>query len=145
MKITRAIRVSHLGDDKLMTTLLGDDVNCHNWPIRGYIRSWYENRSLKKCVQAPPPCLSPALTRFTHFLLLNDFPPPSRSLEQASCYVVTQSSSWVSIIVALLRPTTAALVKYSKPFGGSLFILSQSMHFWLSRGSILNKLSKILS
>ena len=41
MKITRAIRVSHLGDDKLMTTLLGDDVNCHNWPIRGYIRSWY--------------------------------------------------------------------------------------------------------
>ena len=24
MKITRAIRVSHLGDDKLMTTLLGD-------------------------------------------------------------------------------------------------------------------------
>ena len=26
MKITRAIRVGHLGDDKLMTTLLGDDV-----------------------------------------------------------------------------------------------------------------------
>ena len=24
MKITRAIRVSHLGDDKLMTTLLGE-------------------------------------------------------------------------------------------------------------------------
>ena len=41
MKITHAIRISHLGDDKLMTTLLGDEVNCHNWPIRGYVRSWY--------------------------------------------------------------------------------------------------------
>ena len=41
IKITRTIRVGHLGDDKLMTTLLGDDVNYHNWPIRGYIRSWY--------------------------------------------------------------------------------------------------------
>ena len=30
IKITRTIRVGHLGDDKLMTTLLGDDVNCHN-------------------------------------------------------------------------------------------------------------------
>ena len=30
IKITRAIRVGHLGDDKLMTTPLGDDVNCHN-------------------------------------------------------------------------------------------------------------------
>ena len=28
-------------------------------------------------------CLSPAPARFSHFLLLNDFPPPSRSLEQA--------------------------------------------------------------
>ena len=33
---------------------------------------------------SPPPCLSPALARFSHFLLLNDFPPPSRSLEQAT-------------------------------------------------------------
>ena len=41
IKITRAIRVGHLSDDKLMTTLLGDDVNSHNWPITGYIRSWY--------------------------------------------------------------------------------------------------------
>ena len=31
----------------------------------------------------PPPCLSPAPAHFLHFLLLNDFPPPSRSLEQA--------------------------------------------------------------
>ena len=30
IKITRVIRVGHLGDDELMTTLLGDDVNCHN-------------------------------------------------------------------------------------------------------------------
>ena len=30
------------------------------------------------------PCLSPALARFSHFLLLNDFPPPSRSLEQVT-------------------------------------------------------------
>ena len=29
------------------------------------------------------PCLSPAPARFSHFLLLNDFPPSSRSLEQA--------------------------------------------------------------
>ena len=29
-------------------------------------------------------CLSPAPARFPHFLLLNDFPPPSRSLEQAT-------------------------------------------------------------
>ena len=29
------------------------------------------------------PCLSPTPARFSHFLLLNDFPPPSRSLEQA--------------------------------------------------------------
>ena len=43
----------------------------------------YRNGPLKKCVQAPPPCLSPAPARFSHFLLLNDFPPPSRSLEQA--------------------------------------------------------------
>ena len=28
-------------------------------------------------------CLSPAPARFSHFLLLNDFPPLSRSLEQA--------------------------------------------------------------
>ena len=41
IKITGAIRVGHLGDDKLTTTLLGDDVNRHNSPIRGYIRSWY--------------------------------------------------------------------------------------------------------
>ena len=34
----------------------------------------YRNRPLKKCVQAPPPCLSPAPARFSHFLLLNDFP-----------------------------------------------------------------------
>ena len=33
--------------------------------------------------EAPPPCLSPAPARFSHFLLLNDFPPLSRSLEQA--------------------------------------------------------------
>ena len=39
--------------------------------------------AVKKCVQAPPPRLSPAPARFSHFLLLNDFPPPSRSLEQA--------------------------------------------------------------
>ena len=30
IKITRTIRVNHLGDDKLMTTLVGEDVNCHN-------------------------------------------------------------------------------------------------------------------
>ena len=29
------------------------------------------------------PCLFPAPARFSHFLLLNDFPPPSRSLQQA--------------------------------------------------------------
>ena len=29
-KITHTIRVGHLGDDKLMTKLLGVDVNCHN-------------------------------------------------------------------------------------------------------------------
>ena len=29
-------------------------------------------------------CLSPAPARFSHFLVLNDFPPPSRSLEQAT-------------------------------------------------------------
>ena len=28
-------------------------------------------------------CLSPAPARFSHFLLLNDFPPPTWSLEQA--------------------------------------------------------------
>ena len=29
--------------------------------------------------------VSPAPVRFSHFLLQNDFPPPSRSLEQANC------------------------------------------------------------
>ena len=28
--------------------------------------------------------VSPALARFSHVFLLNDFPPPSQSLEQAS-------------------------------------------------------------
>ena len=41
-------------------------------------------RWLKKCVQAPPPCLSPTPARFSHFFLLNDFSPLSRSLEQAT-------------------------------------------------------------
>ena len=48
IKITRTIRVGHLGDDRLMTTLLGDDVNCHNWPIRGYIRNWYTGTGRQK-------------------------------------------------------------------------------------------------
>ena len=50
---------------------------------RVYQELIYRNRPLKKCVQAPPPCLSPAPTRFSHFFLLNDFSPLSRSLEQA--------------------------------------------------------------
>ena len=33
-------------------------------------------------------CLSPVPARFLHFLLLNDFPPPSRSLEQARPRVI---------------------------------------------------------
>ena len=37
--ITREIRVGHLRDEKLLTTLLGDDFTCHNWLTRGYIRS----------------------------------------------------------------------------------------------------------
>ena len=40
----------------------------------------------EKCARAPPPCLSPASARFLLFLLLNDFPPPSRSLEQATSH-----------------------------------------------------------
>ena len=39
------------------------------------------------------PCLSPAPARFSHFLLLNDFPPPSRSLEQAIRTTVRRASS----------------------------------------------------
>ena len=63
---------------------------------------------------------------------------------------MTQSSSWVSIIGALLRPATAALIKYfnynrvQNPVEEFCLFLRQWMHFWLSRGSILHKLSKIL-
>ena len=42
---------------------------------------------MEAVVACPPPCLSPAPARFSHFLLLNDFPPPSRSLEQANLEV----------------------------------------------------------
>ena len=38
---------------------------------------------LGKGAVAAPPCLSPAPVRFSHFFLLNDFSPLSRSLEQA--------------------------------------------------------------
>ena len=68
IKITRAIRVGHLGDDKLMTTPLSEDVNCQLTNQRVYQLLIYRNRPLKKCVQAPPPCLSPAHARFSHFL-----------------------------------------------------------------------------
>ena len=40
-------------------------------------------QDVKKCVQAPPPCLSPAPARFLHLFLLNDFLPPSPNLEHA--------------------------------------------------------------
>ena len=49
-------------------------------------------QAVKNCVQTPPPCLSPAPARFSHFLLLNDFPPPSRSLEQAILWCMSQTS-----------------------------------------------------
>ena len=39
VKLTREIRVGNLHDEKLLTTLLGDDFTCHNLLIRGYIRS----------------------------------------------------------------------------------------------------------
>ena len=82
IKSTCTIRVGHLGDDKLMITQLS--INCHNWPIRLYIRSLFTRTGgLKKCVQAAPPCLFPAPVRFLHFFLLKDFSPPSQSLEQA--------------------------------------------------------------
>ena len=55
-------------------------------------------------------CLSPAPARFSHFLSLNDFPPASRSLEQATCmytflhclssqkYVVkSELSMWINV------------------------------------------------
>ena len=51
----------------------------------------YQNRPLKKCVQAPLPCLSPAPRHFSHFFLLNNFPPPPWSLEQAN---VRQESAY---------------------------------------------------
>ena len=59
---------------------------------RVYQELIYRNRPLKKCVQAPPPCLSPAPAGFSHFLLLNDFPPPSRSLEQAKWDLAAEPS-----------------------------------------------------
>ena len=40
-------------------------------------------------------CLSPAPTRFSHFLLLNDFPPSSRSLEQAN-YICTLGATFLA-------------------------------------------------
>ena len=57
-----------------------------------------------KIRRARPPCLSPAPARFSYFFLLNDFqfppnfPPPSRSLEQATFApvppIVTSSIDW---------------------------------------------------
>ena len=41
IKLTRKIRVGHLHDEKLLTTLLGDDFTCHDWLITGCIRSGY--------------------------------------------------------------------------------------------------------
>ena len=82
IKSTCTSRVGHLGDDKLMIMQLS--INCHNWRIRVCIRSLYTGTGgLKKCVQAAPPCLFPAPVRFSHFLFLKDFSPPSQSLEQA--------------------------------------------------------------
>ena len=48
IKITRAIRVGHLGDDKLMTTPLSEDVNCQLTNQRVYQLLIYRNRPLKK-------------------------------------------------------------------------------------------------
>ena len=53
---------------------------------KGCTEACAERFSALKAVAAP--CLSPAHARFSHFLLLNDFPPPSRSLEQAKDFSV---------------------------------------------------------
>ena len=44
-----------------------------------------------------PPCLSLAPARFSHFFLLNDFPPLSRSMEQASVIVAGEQNIRLSL------------------------------------------------
>ena len=58
---------------KSLLTLV--DVNCQNWPITGYTRSWYTGMMYwKQCLQAPPTCLSPAPPWFFAQLFSMHFP-----------------------------------------------------------------------
>ena len=58
------------------------------------------------------PCLSPAPARFSHFLLLNDFPPPSRSLEQANSKVMSISTGCQVKEVSIFQ-VNGNLIKYT--------------------------------
>ena len=63
--------------------------------------------SKAKIRQARP---SPAPARFSHFLLLNDFPPPSRSLEQAKSHstILQWLRRQISLDYCTIPPATRA-------------------------------------
>ena len=85
MKITRAIRVGHLGDDKLMTTLLGDDVLIVTIDqSEGISAADISEQAVKKMRTGSAALSLSSPARISHFFLLNDFSSLSRSLEEAT-------------------------------------------------------------
>ena len=69
------------------------EVNCHNWPIVAYIRSWYTGmRYWRQCLQAPLPGLSPVRTQVS-LTFCRSVSLLSWSLEQATLHWIILSST----------------------------------------------------